>query len=152
MTRTAIDGNGAQRSADGRVSGMRPTEQYAVIWRMKVRRMQSYCGRRPGRNHLHPKESSCTRNTLVPTSCTSRVVGDSERDPPHLELIHPVIGEAAPAQATITHQQSYRAQLPYRPIHTHHSAHSEFYSEGTSHPSRLSSPSKDMNAFLTVYL
>ena len=45
-----------------------------------------------------------TSDTLVPTSCTSRVVGDSERDPLHSELIHPVIGEADTAQHTITHQ------------------------------------------------
>ena len=45
-----------------------------------------------------------TSDTLVPTSCTSRVVGNSERDPLHLELIHPVIGEAATAQHTITNQ------------------------------------------------
>ena len=47
---------------------------------------------------------SAISNTLIPTSCTSRVVGDSERDPLHSELIHPVIGEAATAQHTITHR------------------------------------------------
>ena len=46
---------------------------------------------------------SATSDTLVPTSYTSRVVGDSERDPLHSELIHAVIGEAATAQLTITH-------------------------------------------------
>ena len=51
--------------------------------------------------------------TLVLTSCTSRVVGDSEQDPLHSELIHPVIGEAATAQHTITYQQSLTTQLPY---------------------------------------
>ena len=35
---------------------------------------------------------SATSDTVVPTSCTSRVVGDSEQDPLHSELIHPVIG------------------------------------------------------------
>ena len=95
---------------------------------------------------------SATSDTLVPTSCTSRVVGDSERDPLHSELIHPMIGEAATAQHTIIYQQSYTAQLPYRPIHPHHSAHSEFYKERASGPSGLSSLSKDLNAFLTVYL
>ena len=79
---------------------------------------------------------SATSDTLVPTSCTSRVVGDSERDPLHSELIHPVIGEAATAQHTITYQQSCTAQLPYRPIHPHHSAHSEFYKERAPRPSR----------------
>ena len=62
---------------------------------------------------------SATSDTLVPTSCTSRVVGDSERDPLHSELIHPVIGEAATAQHTITYRQSHAAQLLYRPIHPH---------------------------------
>ena len=47
---------------------------------------------------------SATSNTLEPKSCTSRVVGDSERDPLHSELVHPVIGEAATAQHTITNQ------------------------------------------------
>ena len=41
-------------------------------------------------------------DTLVPTSCTSRVVGDSERDPLHSELIYLVIGEAGTTQHTIT--------------------------------------------------
>ena len=79
---------------------------------------------------------SATSDTLVPTSCTSRVVGDSERDPLHSELIHPVIGEAATMQHTITYQQSRTAQLPYRLIHPHHSAHSEFYKEWAFRPSR----------------
>ena len=39
---------------------------------------------------------SATSSTLLPTSCTSRVVGDLERDLLHSELIHPVIGDAAP--------------------------------------------------------
>ena len=43
-------------------------------------------------------------HTLVPTFFASRVFGDSERDPLHSELIHPVIGEAATAQHTITNQ------------------------------------------------
>ena len=47
---------------------------------------------------------SATSDSLAPTSCTSRVVGDSERDPLHTELIHPVIGEAATVQHTITHR------------------------------------------------
>ena len=47
---------------------------------------------------------SATSNTLVPTSCPSRVVGNSEQDPLHTELIHPVIGEAATAPHTITYQ------------------------------------------------
>ena len=47
---------------------------------------------------------SSTSDTLVPTSCTSRVVGDLERDPLHSEPIHPVIGEAATAQHTITYR------------------------------------------------
>ena len=47
---------------------------------------------------------SATSDTLVPTSCTSRVVGDSERDPLHSEIIRPVIVEAATAQHTITHR------------------------------------------------
>ena len=98
------------------------------------------------------KSHHAPRYTLVPTSCTSRVVGDSERDPLHSELIHPVIGEAATAQHTITYQQSHIAQQPYRPIHPHHSAHSEFYKERASRPLRLSSPSKDLNTFRTVYL
>ena len=46
---------------------------------------------------------SATSDTLVPISCTSGVVGDSERDPLHSELIHPVIGEAATMQHTITY-------------------------------------------------
>ena len=46
---------------------------------------------------------SASSDTLVPTYCTSRVVCDSERDPLHSELIHPVIGEVATAQHTITH-------------------------------------------------
>ena len=75
-----------------------------------------------------------TSDTFVPPSCTSRVVSDSERDPLHSELIHPVIGEATTAQHTITYLQSRTAQRPYRPIHPHHSAHSEFYEEGPSHP------------------
>ena len=79
---------------------------------------------------------TATSDTLAPTPCTSRVVGDSERDPLHSELIHPVIGEAATAQHTITYQQSYTAQLPYRPIHPHHSTHLEFYKEWASRPSR----------------
>ena len=45
---------------------------------------------------------SATSDTLEQASCTSRVVGDSERDPLHSELIHPVIGEAATALHTIT--------------------------------------------------
>ena len=95
---------------------------------------------------------SARSDTLVPTSCTSRVVGDSERDPLHSELIHPVIGEAATAQHTITHQQSRTAQRPYRPIHPHHSAHSESIKRRPPAPLRLSPSSKDLNAFLTVYL
>ena len=95
---------------------------------------------------------SATSDTLVPTSCTSRVVGDSERDPLHSELIHPVIGEAATAQHTSHINRSYTTQLSYRPIHPHYSAHSEFYKERASRPSELSSPSKDLNAFLTTYL
>ena len=95
---------------------------------------------------------SATSDTLVPTSCTSTVVGNSERDPLHLELIHPVTGEAATAQHTITHQQSYTTQLPYQPIHPHHSTHSEFYKEGASRPLELSPSSKDLNAFLSIYL
>ena len=47
---------------------------------------------------------SATSDTLVTTSCTLRVVGDSEQDPLHSELIHPVIGEAAARQHTITYQ------------------------------------------------
>ena len=55
---------------------------------------------------------SATSDTLVPTSCTSRVVGDSERDPLHSVLIHPVIGEAATAQHTITHQLIIHSPAP----------------------------------------
>ena len=47
---------------------------------------------------------SATSDTLVLTSCTSRVVGDSERDPLHSELTHSVISEAATAQHTIAHR------------------------------------------------
>ena len=46
---------------------------------------------------------SATTNDLVPSSCSSRVVGDSERDLLQSELIHPVIGEVAITQHTITH-------------------------------------------------
>ena len=55
---------------------------------------------------------SATSDTLAPISCTSRVVGDSERDPLHWELIHPVIGEAATAQHTITHQPIIYSPTP----------------------------------------
>ena len=48
---------------------------------------------------------SATTDTLLPTSFTSRVVGDSEQDLLHSELIHPVIGEAATTQQTIIYQQ-----------------------------------------------
>ena len=53
---------------------------------------------------------SATSRTLVPTSCTSRVVGNSEQDPLHLELIHPVIGKSATAQHTMTIDRSHTAQ------------------------------------------
>ena len=55
---------------------------------------------------------SATSDTLAPTSCTSRVVGDSERDLLYLELFHPVIGEAATAQHTITHQTIIHSPAP----------------------------------------
>ena len=54
-------------------------------------------GRRP------QMRGSAISDTLIPTSCTSRMVGDSERDPLHSALIHPVIGKAATAQHTISH-------------------------------------------------
>ena len=90
--------------------------------------------------------------TLAPTSCTSTVVGDSERDPLHSELIHPVIGEAATAQHTITYQPITHSPAslstdPHTPLST-----LRVYKERASRPSGLSSPSKDLNAFLTVYL
>ena len=51
-----------------------------------------------------PRISGCaTSDALVPTSFTSRVVSDSERDPLHSELLHLVIGEATLAQHTVTH-------------------------------------------------
>ena len=53
-----------------------------------------------------------TSDTLVPISCTSRVVGDSERDPLHSELIHPVVREAATAQHTITDQSIIHSPAP----------------------------------------
>ena len=55
---------------------------------------------------------SATSDTLVLTSCTSRMVGDSERDPLHSELIHPVIGEAATAHHTITNQPIIHSPAP----------------------------------------
>ena len=70
---------------------------------------------------------STISSTLVPTSCTSRVVGDSERDPLYLELIHPVIGEAATAQYSMIIDQSYTAQRPYRPIIPYQQESREFY-------------------------
>ena len=48
-------------------------------------------------------------HTLLPTSCISRVVGDSQRDPLYLELIHAVIGDTATAQHTITHPTIIRS-------------------------------------------
>ena len=83
---------------------------------------------------------SATSDTLVPTSCTSRVVGDSERDPLHSELIHPVIGKAATAQHTITHQPTIHSLAPHRPIHPHHSVRSEFYKERALRPPRTPLP------------
>ena len=68
-----------------------PTGMNAII-------MHLLDGRRP------QIRGSAISDTLVPICCTSRVVGDSERDPLHLELIYPVIGEAATAQHTITNQ------------------------------------------------
>ena len=104
-------------------------------------------GRRPR------KRGPATSDTLVPTSCTSRVVGDSERDPLHSELIHPVIGEAATAQHTITHRTIIHS--PSSPIdrstHTTQSTQSSI-KRGPPATLDLFSPSKDLNAFLTIYL
>ena len=66
---------------------------------------------------------STTSDTLVPTFCTSRVLSDSERDPLHLELINPVIGETATAQHTIIHQPIIYSPAPLSidsptPLHT----------------------------------
>ena len=67
---------------------------------------------------------SATSDTLVPTSRTSRVVGNSERDLLHSELIHPVIGEAATAQLTITNRTIIQSRAPQStnaptPLSTH---------------------------------
>ena len=95
---------------------------------------------------------SATSDILVLISCTSRMVGNTERDPVHLELIHPVIGEAATAQHTITNQPIIHSPAPLStdpptPLNT-----LRVYKEEASRPSRLSSSSKDQNAFLAVYL
>ena len=53
-----------------------------------------------------------TSDIPAPTSCTARVVGNSERDLLYSELIHPVIGEAATAQHTITHRPIIHSPAP----------------------------------------
>ena len=96
---------------------------------------------------------SATSDTLVPTSCTTRVFGDLARDPLHSELIHPVIGEAATAQHTITHRTIiYKPSSPInRSTHTTKYTQSSI-KRGPPALQGLSPPSKDLNAFLTVYL
>ena len=95
---------------------------------------------------------SATSDTLVPTSCTSRVVGDSERNPLHSELIHLVISEAATAQHTITSNDHTQPSSPIdRSTHTTQHTQSSI-KRGPPAPQGHSSPSKDLNAFLTIYL
>ena len=96
--------------------------------------------------------ATSTSHTLVLTSCTSRVVGDSERNPLHSELIHPVIGEAATAQHTITLNDHTQPSSPIdRSTHTTQHTQSSI-KRGPPAPQGRSSPSKDLNGFLTVYL
>ena len=47
---------------------------------------------------------SATSDTLVPTFCTSREVGNSEQDPLHSELSHLLVSEAATVLHYTTHQ------------------------------------------------
>ena len=109
-------------------------------------------GSNRGQHYLHPIESSCNSKHRWPISYNSRVVGDSERDPLHLELIYLVIGEAATMQHTIS---STNHTSPSSPIdwstHTTLNTQSSIKRRCPA-PSDLSLPLKDLNAFLTVYL
>ena len=94
-----------------------------------------------------------TSNSLVPTSCTSRVVGDSERDPLHLELIHSMIGEIVTAQHAITHRVIIYSPAPISTDPpTLLSILRVRYREVLLHSQELSPPSKDLNTFLAIYL
>ena len=64
------------------------------------------------------------------------MVGDSERDPQHSELIHPVIGEAATAQHTITHRPITYSPAPQSTDPPTPLSTLRVYNEEVSHPSK----------------